>query len=253
MAAPMGAPMAGTASSTQTMAGTADEITGASRIQWGALLGLLGLALAIAGGLLIVFEVGFAVAGATGSSLTGILSTFLIALLLVVVGVFLALLSFVLYTAGFASLRRADGRFNVAMVLCVIGLVGLLCIGLFATFYAVGVNTAIGCATSDTTCLNNATTLPSFAGPLLYLGGLLAFIGLIGTIIGLWRFGSKYSSGVTKAGAILYIIPVVAILAPVLVLIGAHQVHKRLQQPAVMAPPAMPPMSPMAPPPPPAM
>jgi hypothetical protein len=77
----------------------------------------------------------------------------------------------------------------------------------------------------------------------------LAFLGLIGAILGLWRFGSLYESTVAKVGAILYIIPVLAIIAPILVLIGAYQVQKRLSHAkASMSAPTMPPMT--VPPPP---
>lgn len=235
------------------MAPSPVEIDGASRIKWGALLGILGLVLAIVGVFLIIFEVGFAVGGGISSSAnyTSILNTILLGIVAILGGVALALLSFVLYTLGFASLRKADGRFSVPMILCVIGLVGLLLLVSFAGLYTLSIHTALGCGVNDTTCQNNATTLPGGSAALLYGGGFLAFLGLIGAILGLWRFGSRYQSTVAKVGAILYIIPVLAILAPILVFIGAYQVQKRLSQapPAMMAPgPGMPPMAPTPPP-----
>jgi drug/metabolite transporter (DMT)-like permease len=244
MAAPMGAPMVGVPSSMGPIAATSAEITGVSRIKWGALLGVLGLVLAFAGVLIVVLDVGLGISSVSASGYVSILNTILAAVLIIVAGVFLALLSFVLYTAGFASLRKADRRFSTPMVLCLIGLIGLLLIGLFVVFYATAIHAAIACPGTDTTCQNNATSLSPSVVPLAYLGAILGFIGLIGAILGLYRFGARYASTVTKVGAILYIIPVLAIIAPVLVLIGAHQIQRRLERPP-MAPPAF-----SAPPPP---
>lgn len=217
------------------------ELAGASRIKWGALLGVLGLVLAFSGVMIILLDVGLGITNVSASGYVSILNTILAAVLVIVAGVFVALLSFVLYTAGFASLRKADGRFGTPMVLCIIGLVGLLLIGLFVIFYASAINTAIACPSTDTTCQNNATSLAPAVVPLVYLGGLLGFIGLIGAILGLYRFGTRYSSSITKVGAILYIIPVVAILAPLLVLIGAYQIQRKLRQTPMMAAPPPPP------------
>ncbi len=232
----MGTPMAGLPGPQGPTPPTSAEISGASRIKWGALLGVLGLVLAVAGVMVVLLDVGLGIANVSNSGYVSILNTIFAAVLIIVAGVFVALLSFVLYTAGFASLRSADGRFRVPMVLCILGLVGLLLIGVFVIFYASAIHTAIACPSSDTTCQNNATSLPTAVVPLAYLGAILGFIGLIGTILGLFRFGSRYSSSVTKVGAILYIIPFVAILAPILVFIGAHQVHKRLRELAMVSP-----------------
>jgi hypothetical protein len=236
-----------------TMASTEAEIAGASRIKWGALLGILGLVLAITGVFLILLDVGFAAGGgiSSTSNFQTILNTILFGIGAILAGVTLAFLSFVLYTLGFVSLRTADGRFTVPLVLCIIGLVGLLLLIGFAGLYTVSVHSALDCASADTTCQNNATSLPYGSGALLYGGGFLAFLGLIGAILGLWRFGSRYESTVAKVGAILYIIPVLAIIAPILVLIGAYQVQKRLSQ--TKASMSARPMPPMTVPPPPSM
>ncbi|MGC2288997.1 MAG: DUF973 family protein [Thermoplasmata archaeon] len=241
-------PNVSTASRTGATPAAPEEIAGASRIKWGALLGILGLALAIGGALVVLLDVGLGVTSVTASGYVSLLHTILLAVVLIVAGVFIALLSFVLYTAGFASLRKADRRFNAPMVLCIIGLLGLALIGGFVIFYASAINSAIACPSSNSTCQNNATSLGHGEVALGYGGGVLGFIGLIGAILGLYRFGSRYSSTLAKVGAILYIIPVLSILAPILVFIGAHRVQKRLGQPAPHVPGI--PSSSLAPPPP---
>ncbi len=227
--------------------GSPDEVTGAARIKWGALVNLLGLALAIGGVLLILFDVGLGVANISASGYVSLLQTILLGVLLVVAGVVLGLLAFVVYVAGFGSLRRADPRFRTPMVLGVIGLLGLVLILGFTGIYAASISAAIACPSSNSTCQNNATSLGHGEVAIGYLGGFLGFIGLIGTIVGLYRFGGRYSSTVTKVGAILYIIPFVCLLAPLLVLIGATGIQRKLVQPA---PPPLAASPPFAPPPP---
>jgi hypothetical protein len=210
-----------------------EELSGVSRIKWGALLGILGLVLAIGGVLIVLIEVGVGITNTTDSGYVSLLHTILLAIVLIVIGVIVALLSFVLYTAGFVALRKADGRFTTPMVLCVIALIGLALISGFVVSYALAIDSAIACPSANTTCQNNATSVAHGVVVLGYVGGFLGFIGLIGLIVGLWRFGSRYSSSITKVGAIFYIIPFLSILAPILVFIGAMMVHKKLRQPGV--------------------
>jgi Protein of unknown function (DUF973) len=210
-------------------AASPDELSGVSRVKWGALLGILALVLAIGGVLIVLLDVGLGVTNTSDTGYVSLLKTILLAVVLVVIGVLLALISFVLYTAGFAALRRADRRFRTPMVLCVIGLIGLALIGGFVVSYADGISSAIGCPSSNSTCQNNATSIAHGAVALGYVGGLLGFVGLIGLIIGLYRFGSRYKNSIAKVGAILYIIPFLSIVAPILVFVGAIQVQKKLR------------------------
>jgi uncharacterized protein DUF973 len=215
---------------------SAEELAGVGRVKWGALLGILGLVLAIVGVSIVVFDVGLGVTDTSDAGYVSLLQTILLAIVLVVIGVLLALFSFILYTAGFAGLRKADRRFRTPMVLCIIGLIGLALISGFVISYAVAIDSAIACPSSNTTCQNNATGIGHGVVVLGYVGGLFGFIGLIGLIVGLYRFGSRYSSSIAKVGAILYIIPFLSILAPILVFIGAHQVQKKLRRMAIGSP-----------------
>ncbi len=61
------------------------------------------------------------------------------------------------------------------------------------------------------------------------VGGLLVLVGIIGgQILGLWRVGVRYNETVIKVGAIFSVIPILNIVAPILVLIGAHEARGRL-------------------------
>lgn len=67
-------------------------------------------------------------------------------------------------------------------------------------------------------------------GGLTLLGGVVALlIGLVGLLLGIWRFGSRYDEGLFKAAAILYIIPLASIAAPILIYYGAGAVERRLR------------------------
>ncbi len=61
------------------------------------------------------------------------------------------------------------------------------------------------------------------------VGGLLVLVGIIGgQILGLWRVGVRYNETVIKVGAIFSVIPILNIVAPILVLIGAHEARGQL-------------------------
>jgi hypothetical protein len=76
-----------------------------------------------------------------------------------------------------------------------------------------------------------------FAGvALAFIGGIITLIGFIGgLILGIWRLGSRYDETLFKVAAILFIIPLLDIISPILILIGAIQVRKR-----IVAQPSMP-------------
>jgi uncharacterized membrane protein len=65
----------------------------------------------------------------------------------------------------------------------------------------------------------------------IFFGFILAVVGWIGLVIGLYRIGNRYNSTITKVGAILTILPVVSLIAPILVIVGVtssiHEVQSR--------------------------
>lgn len=64
------------------------------------------------------------------------------------------------------------------------------------------------------------------------VGGILVVVGLIGgEILGLWRIGSRYNETIIEIGAIFVIIPLLNIVAPILILVGAFQVRGRVSKP----------------------
>ena len=62
-----------------------------------------------------------------------------------------------------------------------------------------------------------------------FIGGIIALVGVIGgPILGLWRVGSRYDDTLIKVAAILLIIPLVDLISPILLLVGAHNVKNRI-------------------------
>jgi hypothetical protein len=142
--------------------------------------------------------------------------------------------SVVILFMGFRNLKRADPRFSVPSTLTALLLVG-------------GVVVISGAALLLSDLPNLISQVPSIQGSaitpglataiagvigyfvLIVIGGLLALVGLIGgQILGLWRAGSKYNETLLKLGAIFAIIPLLNIVAPILVIVGANQAKNRL-------------------------
>ena len=116
------------------------------------------------------------------------------------------------------------------MGLSIVGLIGMLLITLGAVVVLATLVSAVSCASSGSSCVDFGSL---GAGIYSILGGaLLAFIGWIGLLIGVYRIGKRYDSTLTKVGAILYIIPLLNIIAPILAFVGIHSIVASLERKA---------------------
>jgi len=210
------------------------ELRGVRMARAGALASFIGLVLILISPILIFFTlaVHLPLVGETrgSGSLTIALLEELVAL--VAVGALLTLISMVLYIIAFSTLRKVHDGFGGPMVLSIIGVIGMLLITLGVALVLVTILQAVGCVASGaaSSCLSVADLV---TGVYAVLGGLLlAFIGWIGLLIGVYRIGKRYDSTLTKVGAILYIIPFLSVIAPLLVLIGIQGIVHRLEQSA---------------------
>jgi hypothetical protein len=85
-----------------------------------------------------------------------------------------------------------------------------------------------------TTCTPSAAFFNQFSSVFAYiglilLGGILSLIGYIGgLILGLWRVGSRYNQTTLKIGAIFQIIPLLQLVAPILIILGANDAKNTL-------------------------
>ncbi len=205
------------------------EERGVRRAQLAALLSVLGIALALLGPFILFIALGltipvigisFGAAALTITLIEGLLG-------LVVAGVFLEMISFGLYTSSFGLVRHVDSRFRAPRALSVVGVVGFLLVGLAAAALLGEIFQAVECAASGagTSCID--PTIAQLAA-FMFIGGLLlGFVGWIGLLLGLYRFGSRYESTLLKVSAILMIFPLVNLIAPILAFVELRRVPKR--------------------------
>lgn len=221
------------------------ETAGLQKVMWFGVLQLVGL---VSGWIGAFFVIGGYIANLTNLSATqnptpaqistaiGPLFRGMATLVPLVAAV--QLVAVVLLVMAFRDLKKADTRFSLPSTLTILLLIGALvavagAVPLFNDFpnivaqapmyqgssYATGYGTAI------------ASAIGYFV--LISIGGVLGLIGLIGgQILGLWRAGSKYNETLLKIGAIFAIVPLLDIIAPILVIVGANQVKHRLTAPA---------------------
>jgi hypothetical protein len=222
-----------------------EDATGAARLEAGA---TIGLAAALATLVLPSIFLALAVFAPGGFFTFG--GTFLNVLaLLLLAGAILFLLSLLVYRLAFATLRRVDPRFSVASVLCLIGSLGFLLLIISVALLFGGTGSLLSCLHGRPTqalgCLRNGEPLGAYTG---LAGFWLGWLGGLGIVVGLGSAGARFRRGAIAVGAALYallllvlvgpflaevytipgqqyllvLLPVLAVLAPALVLAGTR-------------------------------
>jgi uncharacterized protein DUF973 len=129
-----------------------------------------------------------------------------------------------LYRLAFHELAPRDARFSTPAKLVLMAIIALVLLAVVGLALFAEVYEAILCAGQGnpitTSCVNFGAIIGLFA--LLVLVGIVAFVGWIGLLIGIWRLGTRYDSGLFKVGAILLIFPVLNLVGVLLILIEAH-------------------------------
>ncbi|MEM3852056.1 MAG: DUF973 family protein [Methanomassiliicoccales archaeon] len=138
---------------------------------------------------------------------------------------------FFLITA-FRDLSQENAMFNTPYKLSRVVLIGIVLLVVSLVLIAAA-DSAIVVPPSGHT---GAATLSYFVLFLLLLAAILAIvslilliIGLIGLIVGIWRLGTRFDRPMFKIAAILYIIPVLDIIAPFLILGATYAVEREIQ------------------------
>jgi len=156
-----------------------------------------------------------------GGFLTLHQSTFVSATgILILAGAILFLLSLFVYRRGFALLRRVDGRFTVASILCLIGSVGFLLL-LIAVIVILGSSSSLlscinGHPTHALTCLRSGEPLGAYTG---LVGFWLGWLGGVGIVLGLSAASSRFKTGEIGLGATFYVILLLILVGPFVVLV----------------------------------
>jgi hypothetical protein len=195
-----------------------------------ALTSLIGLLIAWVGPVAVILSLGVEVhyGGFHFGSGAATVASFEDLLAVIVFGAVLTLVSLVLYLVSFNVFRKTGPGFGAPVVLVVLGLLGLFLIVVGFALVLEDYFQAVACAASgaSSSCLDYSQL---GAAVLAVFGGFfLAFLGWIGLVIGIYRIGKRLDSTVTKVGAILTIIPIAGLVAPILVFVGVHLGIRRL-------------------------
>jgi hypothetical protein len=169
----------------------------------------------------------------------------------IALGLVLSLVEFLFYRSAFLRLRSVDGRFArapsfallafVGLVLAAAGLVALLVLLVRGSSCAVGGALPAGCSTPALAA----------ASVLAVVGAIAFLVGAIGVLVAIWRLGVRYSEGLFKAAAILFIFPFLNLIAAILVIVATSSTERKLRAMppgGTSAPPVVYPMAPQPPP-----
>ncbi len=196
-----------------------------SNVTLAAILGLVGAVLSFL--VLIVSPVSAYVSTSTTGSGTSVsldLSGLYLLVGLAGVGLVLTILELWFYRQAFRALAPGDPRFATPATLVLLALVALVIVVLGAIGLVDVVYQAVLCAGSGnpitSTCINVGDLLGLVA--VVAIGGIIALIGYIGLLIGIWRLGTRYGEGMFKVGAILLIFPVLSFVGLIMILVAAR-------------------------------
>jgi Protein of unknown function (DUF973) len=208
----------------------ATELQGVRLARWAAIVSLLGIVVVLLLPLYMIAGLGYGLAPpGTGSAQAAITGYERLAAAFAG-GAALVSLALVLFTVAFSRLSKVDEEFVTPFVLSIIGLAGaLMLVAAFGLLLASAVQ-ALGClsAPDPAACYTDVSLSSLYQG--LAIGGLiLAFIGWIALLLGVFRIGKRYASTPTKVGAILYLVPLVNLVAPILVVVGMHGVVRSVE------------------------
>jgi len=221
------------------------NLEGASRLALGGWFGLLA-GLVTIGIPLLVLEIGVYFPSSFLSLDSGLLQ---ISGTLVLVGSILYILCLFFYRRGFSNLRKISPVFGSATMLCNIGSVGFILLLVAAAVLEGTATSVFGCVHGSPShalsCLQSGQPLGAYTA---LVGFAFAWVGGIGIVVGLSLAAGHFGRGSMGLGAIIYLVflivlliplvefaiqvpgiqyilillPILAIAAPVLVLVGAR-------------------------------
>jgi len=193
------------------------ERKGLYRIATGAGIGLAAALLAIVLPIAFLLIAAYAPAGFLSLHQTAFIDA---TALLILAGAILFLLSLFLYRRGFAQLRKVDGRFTAASILCLVGTVGFLLILVAAVVIVGSASSLLSCINGHPShalsCLRSGEPLGAYTG---LVGFWLGWLGGVGIVLGLSAGSSRFHARTIGAGAALYAVMLLALVGPFLALV----------------------------------
>lgn len=134
---------------------------------------------------------------------------------LVLAGAILFLVSLFLYRRSFARFRKVDRRFTAASVLCIIGSIGFLLLLVTAAVVLGNASSLVNCLHGQPshalTCLRSGQPLGAYTG---LAGFWLAWLGGLGIVVGVSMAGGRSRRPMLYAGAAVYAILLLLLVGP---------------------------------------
>jgi len=141
-----------------------------------------------------------------------------------------SILELLLVRGGFVELSAHDHRFTSPASLALVAVIGVVLASLGVGLLFDALYRAVACAgvgnPIPTGCLPGGEELAGFG--LTGVGAIMAIVGYIGVLIGIWRLGTRYDETVFKVGAILLIFPLLNIVGAILLLVGIDSARKKV-------------------------
>lgn len=219
---------------TDTRAADLDALT---QVRTAALISVVGSALGVAFPLALSLSGHFNITiPASGGTVT-IDQTALVGVLgIALFGLVLSMLAFWFFRGGFLSLRSVDQRFSTAPTWALLTIVGLVLVGLGLVLFLGGFVQLLACIGPSSSIPASCIPLGLILGgaALLLIGVIVLLIGYIGTLVAIWRLGTRYDDSMFKIGAVLFIIPFLSIVGQILVLVAASGARTKIQQRPVL-------------------
>ncbi len=151
---------------------------------------------------------------------------------ILVAAIVLVVAELLLYWGAFRALRAHDPRFSAPATLAVIAVIGIVLVFLGTALLLAEIISFVQCVGTGggpppSSCVASSGLLRGLA--VVGLGAIVALIGYLGVLVGIWRLGTRYAGagGSTEtffhAGAILLIFPYLGLVGAVLILVAAHR------------------------------
>lgn len=162
---------------------------------------------------------------------------------LIVVGVALGILELLLWRDAFRILRAREPGFATPASLATVAIVGvvLALVGLALLLIALG--QLIRCAgPGNVVSLSCARNIPLLVPSVLlvFSAAIVALVGYVGVLIGIWRLGSHFAEPMFKVGAVLLLVPFLSLVGSILLLVAARSARHRFEGIPVGAMPSFP-------------
>jgi hypothetical protein len=137
----------------------------------------------------------------------------------------LGIVGILLYRSAFRTLAQVSTEFSTPGTLALVALIGVLLALAGLGVLLLALTQAIACVGAGNpltgACLLTGTFWAGLA--LILIGAILAVVGYIGILIGIWRLGRRFDNGLFKVGAVLLIFPYLNVVGEILILVGASQ------------------------------